>query len=286
MSVEDLFGRLDEELRRGERGTVGSAHLERAPEVVLVIVDGLRTPATLVDALRRGGYETRTVADPIAAHAAVRDQSFAAVLVALETSRGSGADIAEAFARSCPGAALIVLAARPPSAPVLLKLKGVPGARLVAEGAAADDIVFALNETLEHHRGFSGAVFGFAIADLLQLCHLGGRTLTLELTGPRAGATAHFVQGQLVHAELGSLRGEEAMMVMLDWSGGRVRMVPLRSHERTIEQAMPGLLLDLMRRIDEERRARVVDELAVGATDAAEVEEDIATVVERTLGGG
>ena len=295
MSIDDVFGRLAQELREGAEDAFDGRPRAPTRERVLIIVDGLRAPDALADALRRGGFDPHCVPDPFAALALVRATPFGAALVAMEPSRGSGAEIAEGFARLAPGMAIVILASRPPTSTMLLRCKRIAGARLLAEGAAVDDIVFAVNETLEHNRGFSGGVFGFAISDLLQLCHLGRRTLTLELQASRAGAV-HFLEGQLVHAELvfsgpsrgqqGALRGEAALVQILDWSSGRVRMVPLRSHERSVEKPTPGLLLDLMHQIDEDRRARVVRDLvqADPAAPDTEPDDDIAAAIERTLG--
>lgn len=61
-----------------------------------------------------------------------------------------------------------------------------------------------------------------------------------------------FADGNVVHAELGSLVGEEAVYELLSWEDGPFELkMDISTSERTIDVGWSGLLLEGMRRIDE-----------------------------------
>lgn len=110
---------------------------------------------------------------------------------------------------------------------------------------------------------FAGDLSGMALVDLLQLFDVGQKTGTLRVVSeaaraggfaPRSGITGYvyFRSGQPIDAELGQLKGEDAVYRMLLWADGEFEMEfgPV-DKEAVIDTPAQGLLLEGMRRVDE-----------------------------------
>jgi Domain of unknown function (DUF4388) len=68
-----------------------------------------------------------------------------------------------------------------------------------------------------------------------------------------------FDRGEIVHATLGPIEGEEAVYQLLSWQDGNFRMTDkVRAPVRTIAMQWSHLLMEGMRKIDEHRRDRGV----------------------------
>lgn len=64
-----------------------------------------------------------------------------------------------------------------------------------------------------------------------------------------------FDEGEIVHATLGPLEGEDAVFQLLSWKDGRFRMTDrVLSPSRTVRRGWNQLLLEGLSRLDEERR--------------------------------
>ncbi len=67
-----------------------------------------------------------------------------------------------------------------------------------------------------------------------------------------------FDEGEIVHATLGPLEGEDAVFQLLSWKDGRFRMTDrVLSPSRTVRRGWNQLLLEGLSRLDEERRGDV-----------------------------
>lgn len=100
--------------------------------------------------------------------------------------------------------------------------------------------------------GFVGAVSGMSLADIIQV--KGGNRYSGCLIIEHRGATGviFFRDGDVVHAEQGSLVGEEAFYAVMGWQGGTFRSEPkVATTSRTIEQSLGFLILEALRRLDE-----------------------------------
>ncbi|MCS6902505.1 MAG: DUF4388 domain-containing protein, partial [Myxococcales bacterium] len=111
------------------------------------------------------------------------------------------------------------------------------------------------------HRGasartrFAGNLEDMAVIDLLQTFEVSRKTGVLLLTHQGQGAKIFFREGKVIDAELGRLRGEEAVYRTLLWTNGHFEVhfgtVP---NEDIIECSTQGLLMEGMRRVDEWHR--------------------------------
>lgn len=123
-------------------------------------------------------------------------------------------------------------------------------------------------------KGFVGRVADLQLTDIIQLNCLGKMKTTLSVSMDEQKGVICFEDGEIVHAELGSLVGEDALFTILGWEGGDFTTTsgtdPL---ERTIDRPWQELLIEGMRLKDEGRDARRGREEAVKLIDTAEVEE-------------
>ncbi|MEY2931949.1 MAG: hypothetical protein RL033_2698 [Pseudomonadota bacterium] len=115
--------------------------------------------------------------------------------------------------------------------------------RLSARGAPAE----ALNGAL-----FSGNVRDLAVADLLQLFELTGKSAVLSVTNEGVTGRLWCSAGAVIDAECGPLSGELAAYRMLGWEQGSM-LAELQASDRTraIHCSAPQLLLEAARRKDE-----------------------------------
>ncbi len=111
------------------------------------------------------------------------------------------------------------------------------------------------------------------LANLMQMLCLDQRKATLVLKRRRVGKGIIFFEcGQVVHAEAGSLMGEEAVYHLLSWADGTFEMndhIPIP--HQTITAPWSHLLMEGMRQIDEQRVQDVQPKVVLSP---AEIEQD------------
>ncbi|HXG60244.1 MAG TPA: DUF4388 domain-containing protein [Planctomycetota bacterium] len=103
---------------------------------------------------------------------------------------------------------------------------------------------------------FSGSLQSMSFSDVVQLLNLSRKTGTLTLSaGVRSGGVC-FVEGEIRHAWTESLLGEDAFYEMATWrkavfafAGGT------GTDQTTVRQPTMSLLMEAMRRLDEQSRA-------------------------------
>jgi DNA-binding response OmpR family regulator len=99
---------------------------------------------------------------------------------------------------------------------------------------------------------FSGSLEDMAVVDLLQTFEVSRKTGVVLLTHDDLTGKVFFRDGKVIDAELGRLRGEEAVYRTLLWNAGQFEVVfgPV-SNDEVIETSTQGLLMEGMRRVDE-----------------------------------
>jgi len=116
-----------------------------------------------------------------------------------------------------------------------------------------------LAELVRREPGFTGTVADFDLIDTLQLLHLGRHSRGLRIVGPRETGTLVFVEGELVHAQLGEVTGVEAFLAMLKWTGGLIQSGPVPPDvPRTVTGSWVHLAMEGLRRLDEERHREML----------------------------
>ncbi len=99
---------------------------------------------------------------------------------------------------------------------------------------------------------FQGSISELPVPDIIQLVSVSGKTgVFLLMRGPERGSI-YLQNGRIVHAELGSLGGEEAVYALAIWSTGDFQFTPGKESEKTtIEKSNTSLLMEAARRLDE-----------------------------------
>jgi CheY-like chemotaxis protein len=99
---------------------------------------------------------------------------------------------------------------------------------------------------------FSGSLEDVAVVDLMQTIDVSGKSGIAQITSGNRHAKLYFRQGQLIDAQLGKLKGEEAVYRALTWTRGSfdVDFRPVDA-PAVIESSTQGLLMEGMRRVDE-----------------------------------
>jgi CheY-like chemotaxis protein len=98
----------------------------------------------------------------------------------------------------------------------------------------------------------SGSLEDMGVVDLLQTFEISRKTGVGKIGNGRKEARIYFRDGKVVDAELGRLRGEEAVYRALIWTTGtfEVDFCPI-DREDIIPTSTQGLLMEGMRRVDE-----------------------------------
>jgi len=104
-----------------------------------------------------------------------------------------------------------------------------------------------------------GSLGPLAAAELLELFHVNLQTGCLELVRGRARGrqrgAIYLREGQVVHAEVGNVKGEKAFLRLLGWDRGRFAFRPaLTSGENSIDRPTRALLREGVRQAGEWRR--------------------------------
>lgn len=99
---------------------------------------------------------------------------------------------------------------------------------------------------------FAGSIQDMAVVDLIQTFEVSRKSGVVHLTNGTQQAKVSFREGKVIDAELGRLRGEEAIYRALIWNDGtfEVEFRPVDG-EDAMTTSTQGLLMEGMRRVDE-----------------------------------
>jgi uncharacterized protein DUF4388 len=100
---------------------------------------------------------------------------------------------------------------------------------------------------------FQGSLKELPLPDIIQLVSVSGKTgvFSLRRNGDNTGEI-YLRGGQIVHAHVGDLQGEEAMYELAIWPEGEFVFTPGKETEvTTIQKSNTNLLMEAARRIDE-----------------------------------
>jgi predicted regulator of Ras-like GTPase activity (Roadblock/LC7/MglB family) len=101
--------------------------------------------------------------------------------------------------------------------------------------------------------GFQGAVAGLSLTDVIQLKGHNRYTGCITVEYDEQKGAIYFVNGEIIHAELGEDTGEEAIYRIIKWPGGTFSIHPeITTTICTIHYRTDYLLLEALRRMDEE----------------------------------
>ena len=101
---------------------------------------------------------------------------------------------------------------------------------------------------------FQGSLKELPLPDIIQLVSVSGKTGKFTLTREHDRGFIYLKNGQMVHASVGDLVGEEAIYALAIWNHGEFQFSPGDEPERqTIAKSNTNLLMEAARRLDEWR---------------------------------
>ena len=103
------------------------------------------------------------------------------------------------------------------------------------------------------NENFNGSVEDVSLLDVVQLMCLGGGVRDLQVECPLGTTDIYSRDGQIIHAEMGDLRGEEAFNEIFKLEQGHFRCIPFAGEltAPTIDKPWEHLLMEAMRLRDE-----------------------------------
>lgn len=120
---------------------------------------------------------------------------------------------------------------------------------------------------LEEKKGFVGQVSDFQLTDIIQMNCLGRLTTALQVEKGSESGSIYFDEGNITHAEVSGMDGEEAFYEILSWQGGEFSSKKgSKTKKETIFKGWQSLLLEGMKRADEqvpERKKELDDQKEV-----------------------
>ena len=101
---------------------------------------------------------------------------------------------------------------------------------------------------------FQGSLKELPLPDIIQLVSVSGKTGRFTLAREGAEGFIYLKNGQIVHAEVGDLSGEEAVYALAIWNRGDFQFTAgEESPGETIKKSNTNLLMEAARRLDEWR---------------------------------
>ena len=245
------------------RGPGGAAP---APATVLVVDSDARALRLLEVGLRQAGYRVNAAlsGDDAVAQAEVETPSVAIIDAELHDVDGFGLS---ARLRAMPGCERLLL--------LFVVDPRRPSDRLRAFEAGAGDVLerpVHLKEALwrvetllekaaqrgelgtaERGMRFFGTLSAISVLDLLQSMELGRRSGLMHCKSARGQrGVLYFADGKLIDAEVGRLRGEDALQRVLTWNDGEYRVDQLTVlRPDRIPMSSSALLLEAAKWVDE-----------------------------------
>ena len=99
---------------------------------------------------------------------------------------------------------------------------------------------------------FQGSLNELPHSDIVQLVAVSGKTGMFSMTRASEKGYVYLQNGQITHAKLGQVEGEDAIYALALWNQGTFQFSPgVESEARTISRSNTNLLLEAARRSDE-----------------------------------
>jgi CheY-like chemotaxis protein len=219
---------------------------------ILVVDEDRDLCHSLVRALRVQGYAASSAATFSEALAALSENHYDVLLTDQRIEGGDGMDLILGLREASPGTRPVLMSVNA-TARESQRALDIGAVRVLSKPFEVDEMLQAVERAAEYAGGFWASVHGISLIDTLQMFHYSRRSLSVRFLGS-VGATLHMREGQLVHAEHGALRGEEALAAILRMPAGSLQTFALEPVPQTIVKDFQAVLLDQLRQLDEEER--------------------------------
>jgi two-component system chemotaxis response regulator CheB len=110
---------------------------------------------------------------------------------------------------------------------------------------------------VQNSSGFAGTLRNIQLTDIIQMCCLAGTSLCIRVRQDDEHGTIYIQEGEVVHAQCGSLTGIDAFFTILGWQSGQFEtMDAVAIDSPTIKEPCQFLLLEAAHQADELASAR------------------------------
>jgi DNA-binding response OmpR family regulator len=219
---------------------------------VLVVDDDPQLRSALGREIAEQGYEVE-IASSVDEAVAILDRSAIDVLLTdLRMSERDGIDLLQTV-RSRSERTRSILMSAFASARDYQTAVDLGVVRVLCKPFTPREALEAIEQAVDCEKGFRGSIHGLSLVDMLQMFHFGRRSITINVAGIVPG-TIHVRNGEVIHAERGTLSGEEALRAVLATQSGSVTTSVLGVVPQTVFRSFHSLLVDLVRQLDEAER--------------------------------
>lgn len=219
---------------------------------ILIADDDPNTLELLSSMLRDNGFQATGVVSGVDALDFYERETPDIVLADLAMPEMNGLELLEELIKYDPQAKVVIITAYGEKEAVARAFR--MGALEFLEKPLDPKILIPkLRELLAREdRALEGDLQMMSLASIIQInCEERNQAL-LMLNHQGEEGIIYFKGGEMVHAELGELSGDNAIYSLLTWEQGNFRLkMDVEPPVRTINTAWSGLLLEGMRRIDE-----------------------------------
>lgn len=260
----------------------------------------LGTVRELMAVLSQGQWEVLAAENPSQAFSLLQSQPVDLVVVDVQMGVMDGIQMLSLLNRGYPNVQKVVLTGHATEKYRAACLNN--GAELFLEKpnnpGGWQSLFGVLNELikLRPEEGFRGVLRRVGLQDVIQMECLARSSSVLEVANARLTGKIFIAEGRIIHAELGSVQGEEAFNQLLAFSGGQFNLHPfVEPAARTIEGQWEFLLMEAARKSDEAKEQQVAappvepsseatqEAVPPGVDVAAEVEKILATVASKGI---
>jgi prepilin-type processing-associated H-X9-DG protein len=221
---------------------------------ILLVDDEPNVVKSCARMLELEGFAVEGVTSGAQAIDLYQQQGFDLVMTDLKMPDVDGLDVLTAIRELNSNAAVIIFTAYGTKESVVEALR--LGAREFLEKPLdTKSLIATVRSILEQGNGTAvrGNLRTMSLASIFQInCNeLNQARLRIRHDGEEGNI--YFADGNVVHADLGSKIGEEAIYELLSWEDGEFELeMDIPASERTITTGWSGLLLEGMRRLDEQ----------------------------------
>jgi CheY-like chemotaxis protein len=254
----------------------------------------LETVRELMSVMSQGQWEVLAAENPSQAFGILQSQPVDLVVVDVQMGVMDGIQMLSLLNRGYPNVQKVVLTGHATEkyraaclnngAELFLEKPNSPGGWQSLHGVLHELI------KLRPEEGFRGVLRRVGLQDVIQMECLARSSSILEVANARLTGRIYISEGQIVHAELGSVQGEEAFNQLLGFGGGQFNLHAfVEPAARTIEGQWEFLLMEAARKSDEAKEQQATtapdapatggnpEPAALGADVAAEVEKILAS---------
>ena len=224
---------------------------------ILVVDDEPTVIRSLTRLLELEGFEAIGVTAGAEAIQRYKRESFDLALLDLNMPTVDGLEVLKTVKEYDPAAKVLIFTAYGTKDNVVEALR-LGASEFLEKPLNAQLLIATVKELLKRDSGkaVQGNLHTLSLLSIIQINCEERNEARLHLKRQGEKASLFFADGNVVHAESGSYVGEEAVYELLKWENGNFKLEKgIAPPERTINVDWTGLLLEGMKRIDEQAAA-------------------------------